>query len=100
MPLLKFFDASAAVAFGESVADIVIESVPTTIEKTPEKHAKKVNSVMKRISQQIDWIKVQHKFNLYQKAKLGNALRWKLADKGYETAFVREITEWVLMRIE
>nr|WP_315464477.1 hypothetical protein [uncultured Rhodoferax sp.] len=100
MFFFKFFDTKAAVTFGTSVADIVIESVPITIEKTPEKHAKKVQSAMRRISNQIDWIKVQHKFNLYQKAKLGNTLRWRLTDKGYETAFAREITEWVLMRIE
>ncbi len=96
--LFKFFDTAAAVTVGDLLAQIVIDNVPITVEKTELKHAKKVGSSMKKMSQQIEWFKLQHKFNFYQKVKLGNTLRWRLTDAGYAEHYARELTEWVLMR--
>lgn len=94
------FNTTAAVAAGESLAKIVIESVPLTAKGTDLKHAKKVSSSMRKMAQHIEWVKLQHRFNFFQKAKLGTILQWKLKDAGYETTYTKELTEWVLMRLK
>ncbi len=98
MAFLKFLDTAAAVTVGDMLAQIVIDTVPIAVEKTELKHAKKVASSMKKVSQQVDWFKLQHKFNFYQKVKLGNTFQWKLKDAGYDEHYAKELTEWVLMR--
>ena len=85
---------------GEDLAKIVIESVPLTAQKSELKHAKKVSVSMNKMAQHIEWLKLQHQFNFFQKAKMGTTLQWKLKDAGYEEPYARELTEWVMMRLK
>lgn len=94
------FSTSAATAAGEALAKIVIESVPLDAEKKDLKLGRKVELSMRKISQQIAWLKLEHKFNFFQKAKLGTALKWKLKDAGYKDAYTTELTEWVMMSLK
>lgn len=94
------FSTSAATAAGESLAKIVIESVPLDAEKKDLKVGRKVELSMRKMSQQIEWLKLEHKFNFFQKAKLGTSLKWKLKDAGYQDTYTTELAEWVLMKFK
>ena len=94
------FSTSVATMAGESLAKIVIETVPLTARKSELKHAKTVNQSMRKMAQHIEWLKLEHQFNFFQKAKMGTILKWQLKDAGYEEMYVRELTEWVLMRLK
>ncbi len=94
------FSTTAATNAGELLAKIVIESVPLETEKKDLKLGRKVELSMRKMSQQIEWLKLQHKFNFFQKAKLGTALKWRLKDAGYKDTYTTELTEWVLMRFK
>jgi hypothetical protein len=94
------FSTTVATTVGESLAKIVIESVPLETEKKDLKLGRKVELSMRKISQQIEWLKLEHQFNFFQKAKLGTALKWKLKDAGYKDTFTSELTEWVLMKFK
>lgn len=94
------FSTTAATIAGESLAQIVIESVPLDTEKTNSKLSRKVELSLRKMSLQIEWLKLQHKFNFFQKAKLGTALKWKLKDAGYKDIYTTELTEWVMMKLK
>lgn len=94
------FNTTVATTAGEALAKIVIDSVPLKAQKTELKHAQKVSVSMRKMSQHIDWLRLQHQFNFFQKAKMGTTLRWKLKDAGYEDWYSRELTEWVMMRLK
>lgn len=94
------FSTAVATAAGESLAQIVIDLVPLDAQDNDQKYLKKVGVSMRKMGQQIEWLKLQHKFNFYQKAKLGNSLQWKLKDAGYKDMYTRELTEWVMMRLK
>ena len=38
-----------------------------------------------------------HNLNVYKKAKLGNAFKWTLLDKGYDAGFVDKLTKEVIL---
>ena len=94
------FSTAAATAAGESLAQIVIESVPLAHQENDQKHLKKVGASMRKLSQKIEWLKLQHRFNFFQKAKLGTALQWKLKDAGYKDMYAKELAEWVMMKLK
>lgn len=94
------FSTTVATSAGEDLANIVVESVPLAAQTTEIKHAKKVNLAMRKMAQHIEWLKLQHRFNFFQKAKMGTVFKWKLKDAGYQESYVRELTEWLLMRLK
>ena len=94
------FSTTIPIQAGESLAKIVIDSVPLDTEKTDLKLGRKVELSMRKMAQQIEWLKLQHKFNFFQKAKLGTALQWKLKDAGYKDLYTKELTEWVMMKLK
>ena len=94
------FSTFTATNAGEALAKIVIESVPLKAQKSELKHAQKVTVSMRKMSQHIDWLKLQYKFNVFQKARMGTTLRWQLKDAGYDDWYSRELTEWVMMRLK
>ena len=91
---------AVAINAGESLAQIVIDTVPMSFQKNDPKHVKKVALSIRKMTQQIEWLKLQHKFNFFQKAKLGTTLRWQLKDAGYDDWYSKELTEWVMMRLK
>ena len=96
--IFKMFSTTAANESGQALAKIVVSFVPKVPDKTDITYNKKLNSAMRKLKQQIDWLKVQHRFNVYQKAKLGNTFRWNLLDAGYEANYAKDLTQWVLVQ--
>lgn len=47
---------------------------------------------------QIQEFKMKHELNVYKKAKLGNAFKWKLLEADYDPVLVDELTKLLLLK--
>jgi hypothetical protein len=97
--MLNWFDARDAQQFGTTLADFFIEKMPAATLDKSEKATQKKREVLQKITAQAEVFKISHKLNLYKKAKLGNAFKWKLLDGGYPEDVVDELTRALLVRI-
>ena len=64
-----------------------------------KKFAAKTQETLKKIDLQVQQFKAGRALNVYKKAKLGNAFKWVLRDKGYDTQYVDDLTEWLMLRV-
>jgi hypothetical protein len=96
--VLSWFDAKEANRFGESLAGYFAERLPAASRLTDKKFAAKAQQALSSMARQVDEFKRAHKLNVYKKAQLGNAFKWKLRDAGYDAAYVDELTEWLMVR--
>ena len=99
--MLSWFDARNAQQFGATLADFYIERVPKdeTDKKADKKAEKKKQEALQKMVAQVQVFKVGNKLNLYKKAKLGNAFKWKLLDSGYPADVADELTRMVLVNM-
>ena len=96
--MLSWFDARDAQQFGTTLADFFIERIPSEESGKKDKSIEKKQEVLEKMFQQIQIYKVNHKLNLYKKAKLANAFKWKLLDASYQPEFVDEMTKALLIK--
>ncbi len=96
--MLNWFDAKEARAFGESLALFFAERIPADSNFKEKKFAAKAQQVLGSMGTQVDKFKQAHKLNVFKKAQLGNAFKWKLRDAGYDLTYVDELTEWLMLR--
>jgi len=93
---LKWFDATEAVKFGNSLADFFIERIPLPREQKPElkkgKNLHKQFEVVDKMLVQAEQFKARGTLNVYKKAKLAGALKSRLSDAGYDAKLVDEVT--------
>ncbi len=94
--MFSWFDARDAQKFGETLAGFFSERVPAG---DSEKAESKKRDTLEKMGQQIQIFKVNHKMNLYKKAKLANSFKWKLLDAGYQADMVDELTRVVLIKL-
>ncbi len=98
--LLNWFDATEAEEFGKNLAETYAATYSIIDKKkekasTVNKRAKllgKLTSVVREFGQ-------AHRLNVYKKAKLGNAFKWNLLDKGYDSKFVDDLTKEVILAL-
>ena len=96
--MFSWFDARDAQQFGETLADFFIQRVPVDEAGNKGLETKKREAIEK-MGQQIQIFKVNHKLNLYKKAKLANTFKWKLLDKGYQADTADELTRTLLVKL-
>jgi hypothetical protein len=46
----------------------------------------------------IQQFKINHKLNIYKKAQLGNAFKWKLLEANYDQTLVDELTKVLMLK--
>lgn len=98
--LLDWFDAKEEAAFGLALAEFIVARLPPDAEaKKATLSDKKRQEVLPKFYAQIEHFRQDRKLNMYKKAKLGNAFRWKMVDAGYATEFIDELTKEVLLRL-
>lgn len=97
--LLSWFDAREAKAFGTRLAEMLIERTP--VEGAVGKHllTKKHEAMLHQLEQQVVRFKAEHKLNAYKTAQLGNAFKWTLKDRKYDTAYVDQVTNWLVLKL-
>lgn len=97
--LLKWFDAREATEFGATLAQLLIDRTPDTGTVGERMKSKKHIAMLHQLEQQVAKFKAGHKLNMYKKAQLGNRFKWTLRDKGYDTAYIDELTNWLMLKL-
>jgi len=96
--MFSWFDARDAQQFGLSLAEFFIQRVPLEGGGNTSKSKKKHQEVLNKMLMQLQIFKMKHKLNVYKKAKLGNAFKWKLLDANYNPKLVDELTKELLLK--
>lgn len=96
--MFNWFDARDAQKFGISLAEFFIERIPLEKPNKKSKSIAKKQEVLDKMFMQIQLYKMKHKLNIYKKAKLGNAFKWKLLDANYDPALTDELTKVLLLK--
>lgn len=97
--ILNWFDAKEAQQFGMELAAFFSERIPPEASRRKEKTLAKKQEVLSKMFQQIERFKLQHKLNVYKKAKFGNAFQWALKDAGYDQEFISALTKELLIKL-
>jgi hypothetical protein len=108
--LKDLFDASEAQEFGKQIAETFSASYPMLDKKKENAsgnqaamHAKlleKQAKVLGKLTQDTRQFGQTHKLNFYKKAKLSNAFKWALMEKGFDTEFVDQLTKEVILSLK
>ncbi|HEY6510841.1 MAG TPA: hypothetical protein VI032_02620 [Burkholderiaceae bacterium] len=98
--MLAWFDARAAGQFGADLAGWYTSQLPREAASLSEKKfAARTESAMKQMARRVDEFKLRQTLNVYKRAKLANAFKWALRDAGYNTAYIDQLTEWLVARL-
>ena len=96
--VFRWFDASEAKELGASLARVFMEKAVIDDSNMKSKLvAKKQAELLSNLSRQVVHFKLDHKLNIYTKAKLGNAFKWTLRNAGYDSKYVDELTTWLML---
>lgn len=98
--MLSWFDAREASSFGTTLAEMLIERTPAQ-GAAVGKHllTKKHQAMLHQLEQQVTRFKAEHELNAYKKAQLGNKFKWALKDKGYDAAYIDQVTNWLMFKL-
>ena len=99
--LKSWFDASEAQEFGKKLAEAY-----SAEDSILDKKKSKANTMNKRakllgkLTSSVRQFGQTHHLNIYKKAKVGNAFKWALLEKGYDAEFVDLLTKEVLLALK
>lgn len=96
--MLDWFDAKSAVAFADVLAQLVVERTPQG-GAGAGRVVKKNKAMLHQLEQHVMRFREQNRLNTFQKAKLGNQFKWSLREKGYDAAFVDDLTTWLMIKL-
>jgi len=87
--------------FAQLIADKVIRQFPPSSEPQLAKKGaqRRLEGVLQPIMNDLVGFQREHQLGWIGKARLGNAFRWALAEKGYSKEFVEALTEGVVRTI-
>jgi hypothetical protein len=98
--IFKWFDAREATRFGLAMAEFFAQRVPaSSIPASEEKPLRRAAEVIGKLQAQADRFRLDHKLNLYTKAKLANTFQWRLFDLGYDKRIVDALTKELLLHL-
>lgn len=97
---LNWFDAENAKAFGTSLAVFFIEKIPADSQAVDDKlFARKTKKVLAAMTTQVTEFRKNNSLNIYKRAQLGNAFKWKLREAGYSSEYINELTLWLVKQV-
>lgn len=96
--MINWLDARDAQKFGTTLAEFFMERIPLEMPHKKIKSLAKKQEVLDKMFLQIQIFKMKHKLNIYKKAKLGNAFKWKLLEADYDPALVDELTKVLMLK--
>lgn len=59
---------------------------------------KKHEELINKMSLEIARYKEKHALNIFKKAKLGNSFKWTLREAGYDSGYIDQWTNWLMVR--
>ncbi|MCR4304501.1 MAG: hypothetical protein NUV63_09810 [Gallionella sp.] len=96
--MISWLDARDAQKFGITLAEFFMERIPLEMPDKKIKSLARKQEVLDKMFLQIEVFKIKHKLNIYKKAKLGNAFKWKLLDADYDPALVDDLTKVLMLK--
>lgn len=89
------------VEFADAMVDKIVRQFPPTSEPQLAKKGaqRRLEGVLAHIMTDLETFQTEARLGWIGKARLGNAFRWKLADKGYSKQFVEALTEGIIRHI-
>jgi len=101
MSFFSWFNANEAKKFGEFLAEIVIARVPDKIDRISEKNlGKKHDAMLFQLEKQISLFEDRKSLNIYKKAQLGNAFKWRLLESKFDVEYVNQLTTLVVHKLK
>ncbi|MBI4989028.1 MAG: hypothetical protein HZC23_09430 [Rhodocyclales bacterium] len=97
--ILSWFNAKEAEDFGHGLAEFYDSQSKINAKASNHKAAEKQQKLVSQVLMKAQQFKTNHTLNAYQKAKLGNAFKWKLRDLGHETELVDMMTKDLLLAL-
>lgn len=87
--------------FAEAMVEKIARQFPPSSEPQLAKKGaqRRLEGVIEHIMNDLDTFQQEMQLGLIGKARLGNAFRWKLTDRGYSRQFVEALTEGIIKYI-
>lgn len=101
---MSFFSdviSSAPRQFAEELAGKVVRQFPPSSEPQLAKKGaqRRLEGVLAPIMKDLEAFQKEHRLGWIGKARLGNAFRWVLTEKGYSKEFVEALTEGIILNM-
>ena len=98
--MFDWFNTKEEEKFAYLLAETLIDRMDlTSLPSGNRLQGKKHDAMLHNLLQQVNIFKLEHKLNIYKKAQLGNAFKWALKDKGYDTDYVNQLTNWIMLKL-
>ena len=96
--LFRWFDARAAEEFGLKLAETYAGKYSESL-KVDKKTLKKQLRLTRETFARAQQFNTSHNLNFYQKAKMGNAFKWKLRDMGCDLELIDALTKDLMVAL-
>ena len=97
MTMLKWFDSSEVDKFADWLAGEIIKRYPPTgLDTNSKKAAQRLQKVHESLFLRIEAFAKENRLNIYQRARLGNRVKWAMRDAGYPLPFSESFTHEVV----
>jgi hypothetical protein len=101
LALLDGLFSSKPVEFADRMVEKIERQFPPASEAQLVKKGaqRRLEGVLQHIMNDLDAFQKEAHLGWIAKARLGNAFRWKLTDRGYSKQFAEGLTEGIIKRI-
>jgi tetratricopeptide (TPR) repeat protein len=97
--ILNWFDSSAAAEAGTHLAESFMLDVLTSAKKASEKREKRQGNAVLKLLSQAHAVSRELHLNIYKRAILANAFKWRLLEKNFDTEFVNGTARTLLLHL-
>jgi hypothetical protein len=82
------------------LAVLFIEKIPVDESGVDDKlFARKTKKTLAAMTTKVTEFRKNNGLNIYKRAQLGNAFKWKLKEAGYSPAYINELTLWLVKQL-
>jgi hypothetical protein len=95
--MLKWFDSQEVDKFADWLtAEIIKRYPPEGLDTDSKKSSQRLKKVLDSLFQRIEAFAAENVLNIYQRARLGNRVKWAMRDAGYPLPFSESFTHEVV----
>jgi hypothetical protein len=95
--MLKWFDSREVDKFADWLTSEIIKRYPPEgMDTDAKKSTQRLKRVLDSLFQRIEAFAAENMLNIYQRARLGNRVRWAMRDAGYPLPFSESFTHEVV----
>jgi hypothetical protein len=95
--MLKWFNSQEVDKFSDwLIAEIIKRYPPEGLDTDSKKSSQRLKKVLDSLFQRIEAFAEKNVLNVYQRARLGNRVKWAMRDAGYPLPFSESFTHEVV----